>query len=244
MPTSSSTIDSLGLPKRIADGTKGKLDFDFACGRGHSFGEYHIHGVINEILCSGIDPRQYRVCSGFAHPTLQTPGATGRKREIDFAVETLATQVHVFYAEVKWAGSSHCKRKNILHDLCRLQIIKNSEHDAQCVFVLAGLLTDIEQLFKSGILTSGTSGPLHRQSVGTRLTEGGPKKRTKNFSLLNNANHARALAKIFPELAKTLPSVPERLCTQLVCSKLSTVSAGRFQTLVWSVERTWEEHCH
>lgn len=93
---------------RIAEGTRGKLDFDYACGRGHPFGEYYIHGVVNEILCSGLDPTRHRVHSGYPHPAFQAHGATGRRRQVDFAVETLGPALRFFYAEVNLAGSSHC----------------------------------------------------------------------------------------------------------------------------------------
>ena len=31
---------------KIAEGVTAKLNFDFSCNRGHSFGEYYIHGVV------------------------------------------------------------------------------------------------------------------------------------------------------------------------------------------------------
>jgi hypothetical protein len=237
MPTSTpQPLKGLKLPVRIVEGTRGRLDFDYSCGRGHSFGEYHVHGVVNEILCSAIDPMRHRVRPGFPHAALQTARAAGRRREVDFAVEMLGQGIHAFYAEVKWAGSSHCSQENVLRDLCRLQLIRNLEPTAECVFVLAGALGDVDALFRSGILASGTSGPLHRRGAGNRLAEGGPRRRTKNFSLVDNADHAEALAKLSVKLSGSLPLVPERLCTHLVHAARSGAGEGRFQTLVWSVD--------
>ena len=231
-----SPLRSLKLSKRIAEGARGKLDFDYACGRGHSFGEYHVHGVVNEILCSGLDPIRHRVHSGFAHPTLQTPGSLGRKREVDFAVEMLGKDTHAFYAEVKWAGSSHCSQENILSDLCRLQIIKNSESGAECIFVLAGQVAVIDELFNTGILAQGTNCLLHRNGAAAVLGPRGRKRRTKNFSLNGNVDHAVQLTKMTNSISSKLPPLPERVFTHLIYSARSASSVDRFQTLVWAVE--------
>jgi len=235
MPGTKPELSNLRLPIRIADGVRAKLDFDFACGRGHSFGEYHVHGVVNEILCSSLDPIQHRVQSGFPHEALQTPGTTGRRREVDFAVDVLTSGTRAFYAEVKWAGSSHCTQENMLNDLCRLQIIKDLEPNAECVFVLAGRFDEIDNLFSSGILVQGTACLLHRNATGP-LREGGRKRRTKNFSLAHNVDHAPQLGTMGHSLSKRLPSIPAAVCTYMVYGARSATSGNRFQTLVWSVE--------
>lgn len=231
-------LQNLNFPRRIGEGTRAKLDFDFACGRGHSFGEYHVHGVVNEILCSNLDPTQCRVNPSFAHPNLQTPGAKGRRREVDFAVSRLSSSVYEFYAEVKWAGSSHCSQENVLRDLCRLQIIKNAEPTAECIFILAGLFTDIEELFKEGIFKEGTECLLHRTNGRTEITRRGSRRRIKNFSLKENADHAPALVKICDSISSKLPSVPDRIFTYLTYSERSAPSKSRFQVFVWSVEES------
>lgn len=235
-PMTKPPLKSLKLPVRIAAGTRGKLDFDFACGRGHSFGEYHVHGVVNEILCSSLDPIQHRVQSGFAHPALQTPKSTGRRREVDFAVELLASRTRGLYAEVKWAGSSHCNQENVLSDLCRLQIIKNAEPETECLFVLAGHTDKIDHLFSTGILVQGTTCLLHRNGNHAALGERGVKRRTKNFSLTKNTDHSHQLATMVTNISGRLPVVPENVYTHLVHSARSVAAAGRFETLVWSVE--------
>lgn len=226
----------LNLPLRIGEGTRSKLDFDFACGRGHAFGEYHVHGVVNEILCSNLDPTQRHVCPSFPHPKLQTPGASGRRREVDFAVFGLSSGVHEFYAEVKWAGSSHCCQENVLRDLCRLQIIKEAEPTAECIFILAGTSKDIEELFRDGIFMEGTECLLHRTNGRTALTARGSRKRIKNFSLNANANHATDLMKLNASISSKLPSIPDRIYTHLTYSARSAPSKSRFQVFVWSVE--------
>ncbi|CDZ35577.1 Hypothetical protein NGAL_HAMBI1145_29140 [Neorhizobium galegae bv. officinalis] len=229
-------LSALRLPVRIAEGTKAKLEFDYACGRGHSFGEYHVHGVVNEILCSNLDPTQHRVASGFAHPCLQTDGAHGRPREVDFAVSSFASSTHQFYAEVKWAGSSHCSQENLLRDLCRLQLIKNAEPTTECVFVLAGQSDDIDKLFVDGILVNGTQCLLHRPNHTARLTERGRVKRTKTFLLKENVDHAAQLERIYANISRKLPSVPDRICTYLTRSTQSASTGVRFQALVWAME--------
>lgn len=230
------------LPFRIAAGTRAKLDFDFSCNRGHSFGEYHVHGVVNEILCSNLDPVRYRVDSGFAHPRLQSSASGGRKREVDFAVslhskdEGAANGNGQFYAEVKWAGSSHCSQENVLQDLCRLQIIKNVESSAQCIFVLAGKSTDISKLFSSGIFMEGSECLLHRQNGLNAITERGRNSRMKKFFLNDNASHDIQLTNIKKRLSVKLPCIPDLIYTRLIRSKQSAPHDDRFQVLVWSVE--------
>jgi hypothetical protein len=236
METRQNMMSALRLPVRIAEGTKAKLEFDYACGRGHSFGEYHLHGVVNEILCSNLDPTRHRVASGFAHPCLQTAGAHGRPREVDFSVLSLASSTHQFVAEVKWAGSSHCSQENVLRDLCRLQIIKNAEPATECIFVLAGHCSDIEKLFVGGILVSGTRCLLHRPNRTGNLTERGRVRRKKTFLLKESVDHVAQLERFHANISEKLPFVPDRICTYLTCSTQSVLNGVRFQALVWAVE--------
>ena len=223
-------------PIRISVGIRAKLDFDFSCGRGHSFGEYHVHGIVNEILCSNIDSRQHRVWSGFAHPNLRSQTAKGRRREVDFGITALGNLFSEFYAEVKWAGSPHCSQKTVLRDLCRLQIIKNDEPAAECVFILAGYMSDINRLFSKGILLRGTRGLLQHATSSAGLSKRGSTRRTKNFSLTNNVDHRQKLQTLCNILKDDLPSIPRSIRTILTHSEQSAPKGAWFQALVWSVE--------
>ncbi|WP_182356634.1 hypothetical protein [Komagataeibacter europaeus] len=225
-------LKKLRLPIHIADGTKAKLDFDYECQRGHSFGEYHVHGVVNEILCANLDPTQHRVHSGFPHPELQTPGARGRRREVDFAVETFGSQVLSLCVEVKWAGSSHCTQEKVLLDLCRLQIIKKATPETDCIFMLAGRKDNIEELFKSPIMKQGTNCLLHKSDLRGRAAN----RQKKNFSLLDNIDHEASLVPIIKGFDTSLPRLPDHISTRLIYSARSAHKAARFQALVWSIE--------
>ncbi|WCK77906.1 hypothetical protein [Agrobacterium fabrum] len=195
-----------------------------------------MHGVVNEILCSNLDPTCHRVRSGFAHPDLQTPGASGRRREVDFAVELLGNEMVAFCAEVKWAGSSHCSQENVLLDLCRLQLIKNVNPKTDCVFVLAGSSGQIDKLFSSGILEQGTNCLLHRSRTGAGISQRGATRRTKRFRLEGNCDHASNLAEMLPNVSAKIPKLPDSIFSHLLYSTRSTQGNARFQSLVWAVE--------
>lgn len=220
----------------IAAGTRAKLDFDFACQRGHSFGEYHVHGVVNEILCSNLDPTRHRVHSGFAHPELQEASAGGRPREVDFAVEILGNAMPALCVEVKWAGSSHCTQETVLRDLCRLQLIKNAKPRTDCIFVLAGHVVDVDRLFSSNILLQGTTCLLHRTGDGVSIKNHGRHRRVKHFSLENNSDHAMSLMTMIPKISAKLPKLPQSIFTFLINSARSAPKNARFHVLVWAVE--------
>ena len=51
------------IGKKIADGLYGKMEFEFACNRGHAFGEYFMHGVINEILAANTGKPLETICA-------------------------------------------------------------------------------------------------------------------------------------------------------------------------------------
>ncbi len=109
----------MDLAKRMAEGITAKLDFDFACNRGYSFGEYHLYGIVNEILSANIDQSNSKIQSGYSPAVLARPGR-GRNPEIDFAVLSRKNNSVEVAAEVKWAASSHCNVENVLNDLLRL----------------------------------------------------------------------------------------------------------------------------
>lgn len=104
------------IGKRLADGVSAKLEFDYVCERGHSFGEYHLHGVMNEILSAIISPKDFIPHSGYAHEALTRSGqkTTGRQREVDFFIRAHKSGSVDVCIEAKWAGSSYCTWDRIL----------------------------------------------------------------------------------------------------------------------------------
>lgn len=98
------------MGRKLAEGITARLEFDFVCERGHSFGEYYLHGVMNEIISANIDPAASVPHASYAHPALARAGkpSPGRKREVDFFVQPRVSGGPTACVEAKWAGSSHC----------------------------------------------------------------------------------------------------------------------------------------
>ena len=74
------------LPRKLSSGIYDRLEFDFACNRGHGFGEAYLHGLLVELLMSNVNPREEHILlPSFAVPALQREAVgPGRKREVDF----------------------------------------------------------------------------------------------------------------------------------------------------------------
>lgn len=223
----------IDFARRLAEGLKAKLDFDYACNRGHSFGEYHAHGVVNEILSANVDPATYLVCSGFPHLAIQTPGNAGRKREIDFALQHRETADIELAVEVKWAGSGHCTPDNILTDLCRLHLVKSSSNSTLCLFTLAGAGKDIAALFRQSFLAGGESSLLIHAGENGVTPRKGP--RIKAFDLSTNAHHQREIDKAKLSALSRLPALPSMIQTTLKNTASSLANDARFRVLVWTV---------
>ena len=147
------------LSRRIIAGVQGKLDFDFACQKGHGFTEKYLHSIVHEIAVANSDHHREVVKNDVALDVIQTvkPGPRrGAPRTVDVAIvprdeqtEALenAKRPEVSVAiEVKWAKSSHCRPETIFEDLYRLQLVKQAHPEANCIFVLAGPVRDIEKL--------------------------------------------------------------------------------------------------
>lgn len=146
------------IPQKLAAGIYGRLEFDYACNRAHGFSESHMHGVMNEILASNVDPTITQIKAGFPPAALQTPGL-GRKREVDFALISRATSTPTHYMEAKWAGSSHCDEKNVLLDVSRLALLNQADPESLCLFVLAGGKSNVERLLNTGALAPHGKAP-------------------------------------------------------------------------------------
>lgn len=152
---------SASVARRLSDGLYGRIEFDFACNRGHGFGEAHLHGAIMEILASNVDPKTTSIQPSYPVDVIQRPhgagigsrgGNAGRKREVDFAVltrvESPETPVLAHCIEAKWAGSSHAKPDNVLIDLTRLALISQEHPEATCLFLLAGGKSSVANLLE------------------------------------------------------------------------------------------------
>jgi hypothetical protein len=152
-------MDGAALGRQISSGLVGKLQFDFACQRGHGFSEAYIHGVILEVLTARLDNSTFAIRPGHALPALQSPGrdpdspASGRKRELDFAAFGFAAPEElVLGIEAKWAGSSHASAANVVRDICRLAVVSQAHPDAVCLFVLAGRPQDVQRVLAHKVL--------------------------------------------------------------------------------------------
>jgi hypothetical protein len=220
------------FPKRVSEGVTAKLDFDYSCNRGNSFGEYHVHGVVNEVLSANIDPNKHKITSGFPHALLKRPGR-GRQPEIDFAIHSRVSSALFLAAEVKWAGSAHCTVKNILKDLIRLQLIANAEHQAECFMLISGRKDNFDRLFNEKLLIQGTKRMLERTdniSYGKRS-----EPRIKTFSLQNNLDYQIEIDAIIADIGDSLPSIPDRIISAFQSPALSAPIEGRFQTHAWRI---------
>lgn len=219
------------LAGRLSVGVTAKLQYDFACNRGHSFGEYHVHGVVNEILSANVDPDRLRVHSSYPHPAIQTEGALGRKRELDFLIKDKGDDAIKLCIEAKWAGSGHCTAHNLLLDLCRLHLVKRASPDALCLFVLAGRQDRMNELFESPILADGT-GCLVRPG---EKVNGRKHEREKTFAMVGHPHHQKELNGFRAAYAKSIPAMPDEICTTYAPVFDRVRRSAYWQALVWSV---------
>lgn len=221
----------MSLAKRVAEGVTAKLAFDYACHRGHSFGETHIHAIVNEVLTANIHPAESRVHAGFPHPRLGRPGK-GRKPEIDFAVLERASGAVLVAAEVKWAGSGHCTPCNVLKDLIRLQIIADAHPSTDCIMVIAGHRNSAQRLFSDPLFLQGTHCMLVRscETVTPRAAV-----RRKAFSLRGNRDHQDAIDRHLAQIRTKVPAIPDRITSSFMSPAMSAPKEGRFHTFAWRI---------
>lgn len=214
------------LGRKLTDGLTARLEFDYACNRGHSFGEYYLHGAVNEIVSANIDPSAMRVHAGYAHPAIarETAGR-GRQRELDFYIESRADSLPLACAEVKWADSSHASARNTLRDLLRLALVKQSEPSSECLFILAGGNTAVDSLLSEP--------PLAAQNESERRILERPRPnripRERAFPLIFEGDPVEAIKDNIEGLAR----LPETIYTTLVTP--AGVETKRWQALVWRV---------
>jgi len=123
-------------------------------------GEAYLGHSISEILASFFDQSKFRAKNNFSHPALSSK-KKGRKPEIDYIVEHLATNKIVLAMEAKWAGSSHCTAENILWDLVRLKALKDSiDNKCAAYFLIAGKKENMDKSFQGNLFQLGTQAPL------------------------------------------------------------------------------------
>jgi hypothetical protein len=211
---------------RLRDGITARLEYDFACERGSSFGEYHLHGVINEIISAIIDPGLFKQYGGYAHPAInETPKRPGRPREVDFYVEHRDTKEARTCLEAKWAGSSHCTWEKILLDLYRLALVKEHSPTAECLFVLAGSRTNMDVMMKSMPV----------------VWQGGNTQR-KMRALQKPENRGHASLRYYnpvpwavpTSFRRSLPRIPPAFRSNLAHN--TKVKDSRWMTVVWSIQ--------
>lgn len=196
------------LSRKIIAGVQGKLDFDFACQRGHGFTEKYLHSVVHEIAVANSDHRREVVKNDFAIDVIQTTEAgsgPGAPRTVDVAIvprdkqteaQENAQRTEVSVAiEVKWAKSSYCSAKTIFEDLYRLQLIKQAHPEASCIFVLAGPVRNIEKLGITANVSIPNVGP--GRSFGSIVYGDQTILRTRprpySFSIANDADEETCL---------------------------------------------------
>ncbi|WP_156940934.1 hypothetical protein [Halomonas halodenitrificans] len=218
--------NQISVQRRIGEAVAAKMNYDFLCFRGSIMGEAYLGHSISEILASFFDQTAYRARNNFAHPVLSSM-KRGRKPEIDYVVEDLATNQVVLAAEAKWAGSSHCSAENILWDLVRLKALKDSvDHECGTYFLVAGNREDVGRLFRAKLFRQGSHSPL---IVGSR--------RKKSFSLSDNRDHQKLIDKQKKKWLEAYSdfSVPECLKTKLEDDSRSAANNMRFVARVWEV---------
>lgn len=202
------------------------MEFDFACERGHSFGEYHLHGVINEIISAIIDPGLFKLHGGHPHPALN-PLATpkpGRPREIDFFIDHRDTSAPRTCLEAKWAGSSHCTWNRVLLDLCRLTLVKQHSPSAECLFVLAGTTNQVNALVRSMPLVRQAGSGLMRHAL--QIPEDNTVSRQRVFEPMKWT---------VPKLVQDgLPTVPQKIRSTLIQD--SDTNTSKWKTIVWRID--------
>ena len=218
------------MGKRLRDGITARLEYDFACERGHSFGEYHLHGVINEIISAIIDPGLFKLHGGHPHPAINSLGASdmpkraGRPREVDFYVEHRDTDEARTCIEAKWAGSSHCTWERVLLDLYRLTFVKEHSPEAEFLFVLAGFTQNVDALLENM----------------PRVWQGDASLRKRALQIPNNKGSAvarcyRPMPWANPDLVRTsLPRVPLAIRSKL--AHHTDIKASKWKTVVWRID--------
>ena len=211
---------------KLTDGILARIEYDFVCNRGSSFGESYLHEVISNIITANIDPSQLVLERGYPHPAIRNGNKrAGRDREIDFFLHPRGAGSSTGTCiEVKWAGSAHCTPQNVLIDLCRLSAIAAACPGSQCVFVLAGSGSSMKRLFrKSFMAPSGADNRRLLQIPGNRPS------RRRTYPLIVDGGYTEAVSNA---VKNSVPALPQAIHSILI---KPTFTNPKWQSLVWVV---------
>lgn len=220
---------STEIARKLGAGIYGRLEFDFACNRGHAFSEMHMHGTMVEVLAANISARETSIEPSCAVACLQSSGAAGRKREVDFALVDRSTGSLQLCIESKWSNSSHATQETILRDLARLALIHQESPKTACLFVLAGPGWSVESLMNKSLFQPSTD-KKPQQLLKYPYGSGGD-----NTCSLINTGTSNALLSSNQQVAlrRHLPSLPAKIRTRLY--KPSHAEPPKWQVHVWRV---------
>lgn len=222
------------IGKRLADGISAKLEFDYVCERGQSFSEYHLHGVMNEIICAIIGPRDFKVNSGYAHTALAKDDdkKAGRQREVDFYIQAHNPGVKDVCIEAKWADSGHCSWDRVFLDLCRLALVKQQSRTTECLFVLSGSTQKVDAALKSLVRNM-------KDGKSRGILEAPGETRNPSIRIYRLKDWAGRFAgnefvkNSLPKKDNGKPNIPVKINTALVRS--SGTRSNDWQTIVWRI---------
>lgn len=134
----------MNVARALSEGVAGWLAYEWHSQRGRLFNEKYLSHPIGNILSGAYGSH---VRAEFNHPILVAQGRKGRPPQLDFVIldeqENITTAV-----ESKWLGRSTPDVGAVLWDLIRLELIHN-DTGADCFFVLAGRIKDLEAFFAS-----------------------------------------------------------------------------------------------
>lgn len=164
-----------------------------------------MHGAIMELLSSNCDPHVTIIRTSYPEPALQTPGARGRKREIDFAMLNRASLGLEMAIEAKWAGSGYATQDNILRDLARLALIHSAYPGASCLFFVAGRARDMDKLATGSLFVPNIT----RDSQQLLNFAYAPHRNTCWLTSGRKVTLLSAQQRV--DLANNLPSVPKKV---------------------------------
>jgi len=222
------------VARRLSEAIGSWLHLEFCCYRAGLFSESSLKTAVGNVLSSfPISTKGTRVHADFPHAALNPVKKAGRKREVDFALVLVGNGLRKSNAEVlvevKWADSSHCNSKTIIQDFLRLSILKTTDPNATCVFILAGTHKAIEVALSS--MPFRTSGKKN-----TGIAASGSNRRI-TFDR-SNSEHFSSFASSIRYFARAGFKLPQSIVTRShglhpIQSKAGTID---FQAIAWEVE--------
>ncbi|SFP51190.1 hypothetical protein SAMN05216229_10359 [Geopseudomonas sagittaria] len=215
----------ISVQRRVAEAVSARLHYDYLCFKGRMMDEAYLVQSVADILGAFFDQQTFEIRKNYVHPYLDG-GGKGRKPEIDYAVIHRQSNTIQMAIEAKWAGSSHCTPENILWDLMRLKILRDSNPSCIGAFLIAGHKNKMDKCFGAPFFAPGTQHPLQH---------GNPRK--KIFSLIANRDHQpfiTAQTNIWIHKYPSLVIAPS-LTTVLEDPTKSANEINRFTAKTWIV---------